>query len=59
MLRASRKLQCSKRNNDHVQEEFDPAIDLNDNGGDDGAMGEEVDESLENDPTNLEENFKG
>ena len=54
----SKKLRRSKRNKDHVQEDFDPAIDSNDNGGDDGAMGEEVEESLERDPANLKENLE-
>src|ERR1700738_1744885 len=52
----SKKLRRSKRNKDHAQEDVDPTIDSNENGGDDGAMGEEVEESRERDPVNLEEN---
>jgi hypothetical protein len=44
-----------KWNKDHVEEEIDPAIESIDNGGDDGATGEEVEESLERDPKNLKE----
>ena len=51
-----KELRRSKWNKNHVQEDFDPAIDPNDNGGDDGATGEEVEESLERNPANLEEN---
>lgn len=46
--------QCIKWNKDHVQEDFDSAIDLNDNGGDDGGFGEEMEVILENDPANFE-----
>jgi hypothetical protein len=53
---ASKKLQRSKRNKDHVEEDIDPAIESINNGGDDGATGEEVEESLERGPKNLEEN---
>ena len=51
-----KKLRRSKWNKNHVQEDFDLAIDPNDNGGDDGATGEEVEESLERNLANLEEN---
>ena len=54
---AYKKLRCSKWNKDHVQEDVDPTINSNENGGDDGATGEEVEESLEKDPKNLEENL--
>jgi hypothetical protein len=47
---ATKKLQHSKRNKDHVEEDVDPAIESIDNGGDDGATGEEVEESLEKVP---------
>jgi hypothetical protein len=40
-------LQHSKQNKEHVQEDVDPSIDSNDNGGDDGATNEEVKESME------------
>jgi hypothetical protein len=53
---ASKKLRRSKRNKDHVEEDVDPAIESIDNGGDDGATGEEVEESLKRGPENLEEN---
>ena len=29
---------CSKQNKDHAQEDFDPAFNFYDNGGDDVAM---------------------
>ena len=54
--RASKKLQRSKRNKDHVQKDFDPTMDFNDNGGDDDAMGEEMVVSFEKNPAILEEN---
>jgi hypothetical protein len=41
----TKKLRHSKQNKDHVQEDVDPSIDSNDNGGDDGATSEEVKES--------------
>ena len=39
--RAPKKLWCSRRNKNHFQKDFDPAIDSNDNGGDDDAMKKE------------------
>ena len=55
-LGVSRKLWCSKRNKDHVQHNFDPAIDSNDNVGHDGGFDEEVEESLEKVTTNFKKN---
>ena len=52
----SKKLQCSKRNKNHVPEDFDPAIESNDNGWDDGEFSEEMEDSLERVPANLKEN---
>ena len=49
---------AQKRNKDHAQEDVGPIIDSNENGGDDGAMGEEVEESCERDPVNLKENLE-
>ena len=43
-------------NTDHVQEDFDPTNDSNDNGVDDVALGKEMDESLDRAPANLEDN---
>ena len=40
-----------------MQEDFDPAINSNDNSGNDVGMGEEFEVSLETDPPNLEENL--
>lgn len=45
--RTSKKLWCSKWNKDLLQEDFDHAIDFNDNGRNDGGMGKEVEESFE------------
>ena len=53
-LGAFKKLWHLKWNKDHDQKDFDPFIDPNDNGGNDGAMEEEVEECVEKDPTNLE-----
>ena len=53
---ASKKLRRSKQNKDHVQEDFNSAIDSNKNDENDGAMGEEVEESLERDPGYVKEN---
>ena len=55
---ASKKLRRSKRNKDHVQEGFNPTIDSNDNGGDDGASGKEMEEFFERATANLEENSR-
>jgi hypothetical protein len=55
---AFKKLRRSKRNKDHVQEDDDPAIDSIDYDGDDGVTGEEVEETLERGPENLEENSR-
>ena len=44
-----------KLNKDYVQNDVDPTFDSNDNGGDDGATGEEMEESLGRDPKNLKE----
>ena len=52
------KLQRSKRNKDHAQEDFDPTIDFNDNSGDDDAMGEKVEESRDRYSVNLKSNSK-
>ena len=46
----SKKLRRSKQNKDRGQEVVDLAIDSDDNGGDDGATSEEVEESLERGP---------
>ena len=43
----SKKLLRSKRNKDHVQEDFDPT---NENGVGDGALGKEMGESLDKEP---------
>ena len=52
-LGAFKKLWHLKWNKDHDQKDFDPFIDPNDNGGNDGAMEEEVEECVEKDPTNV------
>lgn len=52
--RVSKKLRRSNWNKGHVQEDIDPAIDSNDNSGDDGVMCEEVEASLTRVPINLE-----
>ena len=54
--KASKRLRHSKQNNDHAQEDFDPAIDYIGNGGNGGAMGEEVEESHKRNAANLEKN---
>lgn len=52
----SQKLQQWKQNKDHSQEDFNATIDSNDNGGADGAIQEELEESREKDPVNLKKN---
>jgi hypothetical protein len=50
-------LRHSKWNKDPIREDFGPAFDSNDNGKDDGAMEEKIEESLESDP--FKENLGG
>lgn len=52
---ASKKFRRSKWKKNLVQENFDPAIDSNDNGWDDGGLGEEIKEFHENNSANFEE----
>jgi hypothetical protein len=54
----NKKLWRSKWNKDHVQKDFDIANGSNDNGGDNGAMREEVAESLERNLTHLQNNLR-
>ena len=55
---SSKNLRRSKQIKNQIQEDSNPAIDSNDNGGDDGAMRMEVEEILIKNPTNLEENLE-
>lgn len=52
------RLWCSNWNNDHVQMDFDHAIDFNDNGGYDGKFSEEMEVSFEKAPANLKDNLE-
>ena len=58
-LWAFKKMRSSKWNKGLIQKDFDLVIDYNNNNdGDDGTIGEEVEESFERNPVNLEENLE-
>ena len=54
---SSKKLQCSKRNKDHILEDVSLTIESNDNVLEDGGFGEEVEESLQRDASNDQGNL--
>ena len=53
----SKRLRRSIWFKDHVEKDFDHAIAYNNNGGNNGGLGKEIDDSLERDPAKVEENL--